>query len=173
MKTRRGKLVIPEMGKARIEQVRIMFTKAGVEQEWRLMFNKGRLLTDTVYTSYCNTCYLRSVEHCKTLEDVVNFLKTWAYSMDWTIIGTPHEQKSIVAEVGKYNINPYKLEGVLYWGVYTITFTPGYVHFLRSGITDDGTHEIHGVRHLIGLVKLFVGGAGLDFVKKLKEIEID
>jgi hypothetical protein len=173
MKTRRGKLVIPEMGKTRKEYIRLMFTKAGVEQQWNLFFNKGKLLTDVVYTSYCYTCYLRSVEHCKTLEDVIEFLKTWAYSMDRTTISGPHKQLTIVEEVGKYNINPYKLNGVLYWGIYTYTFTPGYVHFLRSGITDDGTHKIHGIRHLLGIVKLIGGSVGLDFVKKLKEIEID
>ena len=42
MKTRRGKLIIPEMGKARIEHISVKFTKAGVEQEWRLKLNKGR-----------------------------------------------------------------------------------------------------------------------------------
>jgi hypothetical protein len=172
MKTRRGKLIIPEMGKARIEHISVKFTKAGVEQEWRLKFNKGRLLTDGVYTSYCETRYLRTVEHCKTLEDVINFLKTWAYSMDWTTIGNPHEEKSIVDEIGKYNINPYKLEGVLYWGRYTITFTPGYVHFLFAGITDDGTYEIHGVRHLLTTLKRFVG-CGMDLVKAVKNIEKD
>jgi hypothetical protein len=180
-KLRRGKLVIPEMGKARMELVKVDFTKAGVDQSWDLMFNKGRLLTDQVYTSYCESCFLRSIQHCKTLEDVIEFLKTWAYSMKWTIIHGPYEQKSLVAEIGKYNLNPYKLKGVLYWGRHTITFTPGYVHFLFAGITDDGTYEIYGVRHILKLIRQLVFSndnyihqkSYIELVIAMKKIEID
>jgi hypothetical protein len=180
MKARKGKLIIPKMGTNKRETISIKFTKSGVEQEWRLYFHSGRLLTDQVCVYYNPLVYLRSVEHCKTLEDVIAFLEKYSYDKRFTTISNVGDRDvndrrlNEIKKILNLNINSFKLNGTLHWGRYTIEFKNGFVSYIRHYNINDGTFKITGVRDLILLTEKLIGklDSYYEFALALKRIEV-
>jgi len=180
MKARKGKLIIPKMGTNKRESIHIRFTKSGVEQEWRLLFHSGRLLTDKVFANYNPPVYLKTVEHCKTLEDVITFLDKYSYDNRFTTISEVGNRDinfrglNEIQKILNLKINIYDLNGTLHWGRYTIEFKNGFVSYIRHYNINDGTFKITSVRDLILLTEKLIGklDSYYEFALALKRIEV-
>jgi len=176
---RKGKLVVPEMGKNKREFVRIKFSKSGVPQEWNLYFHSGRLLTNEVYANWNPVVYLRTVEKCRTLNDVIEFLKVYSYAEHFIVIGEVLNmdergmKRSALLQLLQLKINVKALQGCVYWGRHTITFDDGSVNF-RMGHINDGTFTITGIRDLLRITEKLIGRLASDYeyLKAVKKLEL-
>ena len=167
-------------GQYRREEVIIRFSKSGCDQEWRVRFNNGRLLTDEVYTSWNNATYLRTKEHCKTLEDVLAYLGFYAYSRSSIkIIGVHDCENKGLKAILDFDINLNKLQGSVYFGRYEIKFTHNendcfvtYIGHL-SPTVNDGTYLVRGKRDLLQRTNIIIGrlNSSIEFLQALKKIE--
>lgn len=168
-------------GRFKREEVTIAFSKSGVDQEWVVRTNNGRLLTDQVSTNWNKPTYLRSVQHCNSLEDVLAYLNFYAYSRfsikivrvrDYTDVNT----KAIL----DFDINVKKLQGTVYFGRYEIIFTHNdydcfvtYIGHLSTTV-NDGTFLVRGKRDLLQRTNSIIGklSSSIEFLEALKKIEI-
>jgi hypothetical protein len=179
MKARKGKLVIPIMGTNKREAVTVIFSKNGVDQNWNLFFNSGRLLTDKVYISYNPPVFLRTVEKCKTLNDVIDFLNEYVLSQRFVTIGMVSNsdgnffKRIEILKLMDLKLNPFKLKGTLHWGRHTIEFKDGYVSFTLSNTYNDGTYKITGLKDILRITNKIVGNlhSNYEFALALKKIE--
>jgi len=167
-------------GQYKREEVVIKFSKNGVDQEWTVRFNKGRLLTDEVNTNWSKPTYLRSVEHCKTLEDVLAYLGFYAYSRSSIkIIAVRDWENKGLKAILDFDINLNKLQGTVYFGRYEIIFNHNendcfvtYIGHL-SPTVNDGTYLVRGKRDLLGRTNNIIGrlASSMEFLQALKKIE--
>lgn len=163
------------------EKIDIEFSKSGITQKWNLFFNKGRLLTDEVFTSYNSNTNLRKVEKCVTLLDVLMFLYQYSYSPTYVriashtdLLGSQWGYLPRLKAMVDIKIDFKKLYGTVYFGRHTITFTDGYVSFLFKNNVNDGTYELTGKRDLLKLTNKLVGNleSEVNFLLAVKKLEV-
>ena len=175
------KFHLKKINRCKRERIIIEFSKSGVKQQWSLMFNNNRLLTDECYTNWNASTYLRSVEKCKTLEDVLTFLYTYSCShtlvkivVHTDLFNCPFSKLKNLDDLRKIKINYSTLNGSVYFGSYTITFENGCVSFIRNmPKIIDGQFELTGSRDLIKHTENIVGRleSQLDFLTAVKKLE--
>lgn len=160
------------------ELITITFSKSGVQQEWKLHFNNNRLLTDEAFTSYQKTVYLRSVEKCKTLEDVLQFLTEYAFDKRSVKIlrmqnSDEHQHNLNLIKIINIKIDFSKVKGSVYFGRHTITFNNNIVSFLIKNTIDDGTYLITGKYDLLKLTNKILGNlqSDVNFLTAVKRLE--
>jgi hypothetical protein len=162
------------------EKIDIEFSKSGVTQTWNLFFNKGRLLTNEVFTSYNPNTQLRTTEKCVTLEDVLRFLYQYSYSPTYVriashtdLLGSQWGYLPRLKALLDVRIDFNKLYGCVYFGRHTITFSDGYVNFLFKNSVNDGTYKLTGKRDLLKLTNKLVGNLqnDIDFLLAVKKLE--
>jgi hypothetical protein len=167
-------------GQYRREEVVIKFSKHGVDQEWRVRFNNGRLLTNEVYTNWGKPTYLRTKEHCNSLEDVLAYLGFYAYSRSSIkIVGVYDCENKGLKAILDFDINLNKLKGSVYFGRYEIIFnhneTDCFVTYIGhlSPTVNDGTYLVRGKRDLLVRTNNIIGrlNSSMEFLQALKKIE--
>ena len=184
---------LAKTGQYKREVVIIKFSKSGVDQEWCIRLNNGRLLTDEVHTYWNEPTYLKTKEHCKTLEDVLAYLGFYAYSRSSIkIIGVRDYTDKGLKAILDFDINVKKLQGSVYFGRYEIIFTHGdnngkntkndnntkndcfvtYIGHL-SPTVNDGTYLVRGKRDLLKRTNNIIGrlASDMEFLQALKKIE--
>lgn len=161
------------------ELIEIKFSKNGIDQNWLLRFNNDRLLTDKVFVGYSEPVYLKTIQKCKTLEDVINFLKVYSYfkKSAHTIINLDTQREKVeLSNILKLRINFKKVSGEIYWGSYTIVFDNGFMYFYRNiPKVLDYYGEIINFRNLLNITEKIVGRlqSREDFLSAVKKLEIN
>lgn len=161
------------------EAINIEFSKSGIKQEWKLFFNKDRLLTDVVHTFYQPNTHLRSVEKCKTLEDVLTFLYTYSHNESYVRIINVHDLLTDwdslmnLNEIVQFKLDVSKLKGSVYFCEFTITFDNGYVTFTMWKNHDFGTYKITGKFDLLRITNEILNNlqSNIDYLKSVKRLE--
>lgn len=156
------------------EYFEIQFSKSGVIQSNRIYFNNNRLLTDEINISYNPSIYLRSVEKCKTLEDVLKFYYEYSYLPDYVRIlkhedTTDKELKKIL----DFTLNFNKINGTVYFGEFEIIIMNNIVSFMLFPRYDFGTYVFTGKFDLLKIVNNVIGrlGSNIDFLSAIKKLE--
>ena len=158
------------------EEVWIKFSRSGVDQEWTLRFNNGRLITDEVHTNWDKSTHLRRDIGCKNLQDVLEFLYKYSYSKNLIkIIRVRDYTDTRTKAILDFDIDFKALKGSVYFGRHEISFNEGYATFTGNygRKINDGTYKIRGKRDLLLYTNQIVGrlADNMEFIKAIKKLE--
>jgi hypothetical protein len=155
------------------EEFVIQFSKSGEMIDRRLLFHNDRLLTDVIYFAYAPPVYLRSVEKCKTLEDVLKFLYTFSYLPKWVKILRHYDTTNKkLKEILDFKLDLTKVDGWVYFGEYKIHIQNNTITFIMFPSYDCGTYNIIGKFDLLRIVnKILNLHSNLEFLIAVKKLE--
>lgn len=161
------------------ELIKIGFSKSGVDVQWELKFHSGRLCTDRINMIYDKDIQLRTIEKCRSLEDVLKFLEGYAYTKKSVkVIDIINRDENnfykYIKAILDFPLDVKKLNGSVYFGLHEIIFIGKSVRFMYRGIHNDGTYFFTGKFDLLQTVKIILPSlrSDLEFLHALKKIEV-